>query len=146
MSSHWRGLSKNRPFGFIMDNGMNFSQSIHNPKSVIRRMLDVVNDSPILLTRAEILRRMGYELGRKSLQRWNHYERNPVTGEYDVVRKTTRKITTNTRKTTRGYLSWYFSAAHKAGFLLPVRKVGNTVLWVKGNNFPNPALLVNAEG
>jgi hypothetical protein len=146
----WNNQQWTKPFGFVMENGLNFSKSIGNPKSVIRRMLRAVDESPVLLTRAEILRRMGYELGRSSKQIWVSRVFPMVNGHYDYDAKpikVTRRITktrTNTRSTTRGYLSYYFSGAHKAGFLIPVRK-GNTVLWVKGNNFPNPALLVNVK-
>ena len=149
MSFHY--LSKNRPFGFIKPNGMNFVNSITNPKSVIRRLLNAVADTPLPLMRSEILRKMGYRINRKSVYIMNKrevvkdFQYNSKTGSYipavyKVVGQSRRKITTNTPQTTRGYLSSYFSGAHQAGFITPIRKPkSNMVVWVKGPNFPSLA-------
>lgn len=117
IGGRWKRVrDMNRPFGVMMRNGMNFAKSIHDPKSVLRRILWIVEMSDRDLTKREILRYAGYQL--------------------DVPDSDGR-----TYNVTRGFLCWYFSAFNKAGFLTPVRR-GRTVVWVKGPNFPNLNLIV----
>lgn len=129
----------NRPFGVILPNGMNFAKSVHNSNSVLRRILKVVDDSPVPLTKKEILNRVGYVtdvIRYRVSYRSYKWVGNRLVGEGYPER---RPIID---KPIRGYLSWYFSAMNKAGFIRPVRQQGNRVVWVKGNNFPNLSKMV----
>lgn len=150
----WKKKSSlNLPYHVMMDNGINFSKSIHNPKSVIRRLLKVVDENPEGLPKVEILRLMGYPLNRKVKMVWVE-RKYPQIGywpegypKYDYDAKPVeirhyKKTVTNHPDTTRGYLSWYFTAARIAGFVAPVRR-GRSTVWVKGPAFPRLDLIIN---
>jgi hypothetical protein len=136
------------PFGFVLPNGMNFAESIHNPNSVLRRLLAVVDGSVQSLTKREILAKMGYQLDIvKTHYRREHYSFGWVNGAFVSNEWGKRIPYTLTHHKSRGYLSDYFRACVKAGFLTHRRRADrreeNCVTWEKGPNFPNIKNLVN---
>lgn len=137
-----------KPFGFCMDNGLNFAKSIHDPNSVVRRILKVVEDSPTPLTKREILTKLGYKL---NIRKKNTYKTYPQyrswydsDGHYHYKGIGTGEYKYTTYHVPRGYLCWYFSGMRKAGFIFPIRK-GRTQVWVKEFYFPRSELVVNTE-
>lgn len=106
----------NKPYGVIRPNGINFTKSLQNPKSVAARILATIHDSPFGLTKREILTRMGYKLDVVKSHRPSGY-----TYQFHVC---------------RGFLSDYFAGLRQAGFITSYRR-GNFVIYQKGPNFPH---------
>lgn len=114
-----RGRPVNIPFGFIMPNGLNLSRSVHNPNSLLRRVLKLLATRGDM-TKAEILTTLGYKLNEVQTHSWG----------------------TAAHRDPHNFHANLFSAMTKGGFVRHYRK-GRKVFWTIGSRVSWPDKFIN---
>lgn len=109
----------NTPFGFIMPNGLNLGRSVHNPNSLLRRILKLLATRGDM-TKADILITLGYPVGKTKKDSYGYvFKCDP-----------------------HSYHANLFSAMVKGGFVRHYRK-GRKVYWSIGERVSWPDKIID---